>query len=126
MMNKGLEVIEAHYLFGTSYDNIDIVVHPQSRAIVHSSIETADTYVIAQLGWPADMRLPLLYAVSGPARVSNFLEAIRPGRYRLADVQGTGLYDKYPCIPLGRKLSNHCPITYYVRVPDNSLNATVP
>lgn len=66
MMNKGLEVIEAHYLFGAGYDNIDIVVHPQS--IIHSAIETQDTSVIAQLGWP-DMRLPLLYSISWPARV---------------------------------------------------------
>ena len=66
MMNKGLEVIEAHYLFGAAYDDIDIVVHPQS--IVHSAVEAQDTSVIAQLGWP-DMRLPLLYAVSWPARV---------------------------------------------------------
>jgi hypothetical protein len=48
MMNKGLEVIEAHYLFGVGYDNIDIVIHPQS--IIHSMIETVDTSVIAQLG----------------------------------------------------------------------------
>lgn len=52
MMNKGLEVIEAHYLFGASYDDIDIVIHPQS--IVHSMIETQDTSCLAQLGW-ADM-----------------------------------------------------------------------
>ena len=66
MMNKGLEVIEAHYLFGAAYDDIDVVVHPQS--IVHSAIETQDNSVIAQLGWP-DMRLPLLYSVSWPHRV---------------------------------------------------------
>ena len=65
LMNKGLEVIEAHYLFGASYDNIEIVVHPQS--IVHSMVETSDSSVIAQLGWP-DMRLPILYTMSWPAR----------------------------------------------------------
>ena len=48
LMNKGLEVIEAHYLFGTSYDNIDVVIHPQS--IIHSMVETADSSVLAQLG----------------------------------------------------------------------------
>jgi len=57
MMNKGLEVIEAHYLFGTGFDDIDIVVHPLS--IVHSMIETQDSSCISQLGW-ADMRLPLV------------------------------------------------------------------
>ena len=48
LMNKGLEVIEAHYLFGTAYDNIDVVIHPQS--IIHSMVETADSSVLAQLG----------------------------------------------------------------------------
>ena len=96
MMNKGLEVIEAHYLFGTDYDNIDIVVHPQS--IVHSAIESADTSVIAQLGWP-DMRLPLLYSISWPARV--------PMPWKPFDFATVGTmtfkapdHDKYPCIPL--------------------------
>jgi len=96
MMNKGLEVIEAHYLFGTSYDNIDIVVHPQS--IIHSAIEAADTSVIAQLGWP-DMRLPLLYSISWPARV--------PMPWKPLDLAAIGTltfkapdHEKYPCIPL--------------------------
>ncbi|EFN58715.1 hypothetical protein CHLNCDRAFT_29723 [Chlorella variabilis] len=66
LMNKGLEVIEAHYLFGAAYDAIDIVIHPQS--IIHSMVETADSSVLAQLGWP-DMRLPILYTMSWPARV---------------------------------------------------------
>jgi 1-deoxy-D-xylulose-5-phosphate reductoisomerase len=65
LMNKGLEVIEAHYLFGAAYDDIDVVIHPQS--IVHSMVETADSSVIAQLGWP-DMRLPILYTLSWPRR----------------------------------------------------------
>ncbi len=50
LMNKGLEVIEAHYLFGLDYDNIEIVIHPQS--IIHSMIELADSSVLAQMGWP--------------------------------------------------------------------------
>ena len=96
MMNKGLEVIEAHYLFGASYDEIDIVVHPQS--IVHSAIETSDTSVIAQLGLP-DMRLPLLYSIAWPARV--------PMPWKPLDLAAIGTltfkapdHDKYPCIPL--------------------------
>ena len=68
LMNKGLEVIEAHYLFGAGYDDIEIVVHPQS--IVHSMVETADSSVLAQLGWP-DMRLPILYTMSWPHRVNT-------------------------------------------------------
>ena len=65
LMNKGLEVIEAHYLYGTDYDNIEIVIHPQS--IIHSMVETADSSVLAQLGWP-DMRLPILYTLTWPER----------------------------------------------------------
>eukprot|EP00249_Psilotum_nudum_P020817 c27857_g2_i1 orf=345-1784(+) len=67
LMNKGLEVIEAHYLFGAEYDNIEIVIHPQS--IIHSMVETQDSSVLAQLGWP-DMRLPILYTLSWPDRIS--------------------------------------------------------
>nr|AAT47184.1 1-deoxy-D-xylulose-5-phosphate reductoisomerase [Taxus cuspidata] len=66
LFNKGLEVIEAHYLYGVDYDNIEIVIHPQS--IIHSMVETQDSSVLAQLGWP-DMRLPILYTMSWPERV---------------------------------------------------------
>nr|GLL22358.1 1-deoxy-D-xylulose 5-phosphate reductoisomerase, chloroplastic [Ipomoea trifida] len=66
LFNKGLEVIEAHYLFGTDYDNIEIVIHPQS--IIHSMVETQDSSVLAQLGLP-DFRLPLLYTLSWPDRI---------------------------------------------------------
>lgn len=66
LMNKGLEVIEAHELFGVSYDDIDVVVHPQS--IVHSMVEFTDGATIAQLSEP-DMRLPIGYALAYPARL---------------------------------------------------------
>jgi 1-deoxy-D-xylulose-5-phosphate reductoisomerase len=96
LMNKGLEVIEAHYLFGVDYDNIDIVVHPQS--IIHSLIEVQDTSVLAQLGWP-DMRLPLLYAMSWPDRLPTNWEKfdlVKAGdlTFRAPDRA------KYPCIDL--------------------------
>lgn len=68
LMNKGLEVIEAHYLFGLDYDHIEIVIHPQS--IIHSMIELADSSVLAQLGWP-DMKLPILYCMSWPERLDT-------------------------------------------------------
>ncbi|MDU2066569.1 MAG: 1-deoxy-D-xylulose-5-phosphate reductoisomerase, partial [Sporomusaceae bacterium] len=74
LANKGLEVIEAHWLFSLPYDDIDVVVHPQS--IVHSMIQTIDGSVIAQLGQP-DMRLPIQYAFSYPARL--------PGHYPQLD-----------------------------------------
>lgn len=68
LMNKGLEVIEAHYLFGLDYDHIEIVIHPQS--IIHSMVELADSSVLAQLGWP-DMKLPILYCMSWPSRLET-------------------------------------------------------
>eukprot|EP00953_Heterococcus_sp_UTEX-ZZ885_P041824 21314-Heterococcus_DN1.PRE.1 len=96
MMNKGLEVIEAHYLFGCDYDDIDIVVHPQS--IIHSMVEAQDTSVIAQLGW-ADMRLPLLYSVSWPHRIRMSYKQLD-----LASLQQLTFKEadrvKYPCIDL--------------------------
>ena len=66
LMNKGLEVIEAHHLFGTPYDQIDVVVHPQS--IVHSLIQLCDGATLAHLGYP-DMRVPISYALHYPERV---------------------------------------------------------
>ena len=66
LMNKGLEVIEAHELFGTPFDRIDVVVHPQS--VVHSMVEFTDGSTIAQLSMP-DMRLPIGYALGWPDRI---------------------------------------------------------
>ena len=67
MMNKGLEVIEAHWLFGLPADRIDVVVHRQS--VIHSMVEFCDGAVMAQLGCP-DMRLPIAYALSYPERLN--------------------------------------------------------
>ncbi len=66
LMNKGLEVIEAHHLFGTPYERIEVVVHPQS--IVHSLISLCDGATLAHLGYP-DMRVPISYALHYPDRV---------------------------------------------------------
>jgi 1-deoxy-D-xylulose-5-phosphate reductoisomerase len=68
LMNKGLEVIEAHELFGTPYDGIEVIVHPQS--VVHSMVEFTDGSTIAQLSLP-DMRLPIGYALSHPHRIAT-------------------------------------------------------
>ncbi len=73
LMNKGLEVIEAHELFGIGYDRIDIVVHPQS--IVHSMVELRDGSTLAQLSNP-DMRLPIGYALGWPDRVATAFGAL--------------------------------------------------
>jgi 1-deoxy-D-xylulose-5-phosphate reductoisomerase len=68
LANKALEVIEAHYLFGLAYDQIEVVVHPQS--VVHSFVEFVDGSVLAQLGVPS-MELPVLYALTHPERVPD-------------------------------------------------------
>lgn len=68
LCNKGLEVIEAHQLFNVSYDNIEVLVHPQS--IIHSMVEFNDMSIIAQLGVP-DMKVPIQYAFTYPNRISN-------------------------------------------------------
>ena len=96
LMNKGLEVIEAHFLFGLDYDDIDIVIHPQS--IIHSLIELQDTSVLAQLGWP-DMRLPLLYALSWPERIYTDwepLDLVKAGSLTFKEPD----HQKYPCMQL--------------------------
>ncbi|MGF1676679.1 MAG: 1-deoxy-D-xylulose-5-phosphate reductoisomerase [Rivularia sp. (in: cyanobacteria)] len=96
LMNKGLEVIEAHYLFSLDYDDIEIVIHPQS--IIHSLIELQDTSVLAQLGW-ADMRLPLLYALSYPERIYTDwerLDLVKAGSLTFREPN----HQKYPCMQL--------------------------
>jgi 1-deoxy-D-xylulose-5-phosphate reductoisomerase len=96
LMNKGLEVIEAHYLFGMDYDHIDIVIHPQS--IIHSLIELQDTSMLAQMGWP-DMRLPLLYALSWPERIYTDwepLDLVKSGDLTFREPD----HAKYPCMDL--------------------------
>lgn len=73
MVNKGLEVIEAHFLFGVDYDDIQVVIHPQS--IIHSMVEYIDGSVIAQLG-STDMRLPIQYALNYPRRGNSVAEKL--------------------------------------------------
>lgn len=73
LVNKGLEVIEAHFLFGVDYDNIQVVIHPQS--IIHSMVEYIDGSVIAQLG-STDMRLPIQYALNYPERGQSIAEKL--------------------------------------------------
>ena len=68
LMNKGLEIMEAHWLFGIPIENIDIIIHPQS--IIHSMVEFTDGSFKAQLSFP-DMRLPIQYALTYPERVAN-------------------------------------------------------
>ncbi|CDJ45008.1 1-deoxy-D-xylulose 5-phosphate reductoisomerase, putative [Eimeria tenella] len=73
LMNKGLEVIEAHEAFGVSYENIKVLIHPQ--AILHSAAEMQDGAVLAQLGLP-DMKLPIAYAFTWPHRLPKTFECL--------------------------------------------------
>ncbi len=74
LMNKGLEVIEAHYLFGIPYEKIDVVIHPQS--IIHSMVEYIDGSVIAQMSLP-DMKLPIMYALTFPEKAPAAVKPIK-------------------------------------------------
>jgi len=97
LMNKGLEVIEAHWLFNTPFDNINVLIHPQS--IIHSMVEFADGSVKALLSYP-DMRLPIQYALSYPERLPNphlpklNWEAIKKFTFAQPDI------NTFPCLKL--------------------------
>lgn len=73
LMNKGFEIIEAHYLFNIPVDNIDVVIHPQ--CVIHSMVEFVDGSILAQIG-AVDMRIPIQYALSYPERLNNNLPRI--------------------------------------------------
>ncbi len=93
-MNKGFEVIEAHWLFGMAYDAIDVVVHPQS--IVHSLVEFEDHSVMAQLGLP-DMTIPIQYALTYPKRMPSMagqLKLSEIGKLEFMKVD----YERFPCL----------------------------
>jgi len=99
LMNKGLEIIEAHHLFGVPYDDIEVVVHPGS--IVHSLVEFVDGALLAQMGTP-DMRIPLQYAISGEKHWP-----LKTGRLDLLDT-GSLLFEapdpvRFPCLRLARE-----------------------
>ena len=99
LMNKGFEIIEAHHLFGVSYERIDVVVHPQS--IVHSLVHLNDGASLAHLGYP-DMRVPISYALHFPQRADTGAPAL--------DLAATGELtfeppdlDSFPCLRLARQ-----------------------
>ena len=96
LMNKGLEVIEAHWLFGVPADRIDVVIHPQS--IVHSLVELNDGSMIAQLS-VTDMRLPIQYACSYPDRWDGRVPSLDLTRAGRLDFQAPDL-DRFPCLRL--------------------------
>jgi len=96
LMNKGLEAIEAHHLFGVKLANIQIVIHPQS--IVHSMVEFIDSSVIAQLSNP-DMRLPIQYALTYPARLRSSVKKLDLAKIGSLDFSGPD-FGRFPCLGL--------------------------
>jgi 1-deoxy-D-xylulose-5-phosphate reductoisomerase len=96
MMNKALEVIEAHWLFGAAPRQIEVLIHPQS--VVHSMVEYRDGSVLAQLGQP-DMRTPIAYGMGFPSRIDagvDFLDLLRTGRLEFEAPDD----ERFPCLAL--------------------------
>lgn len=99
MMNKGFEVIEAHWLFGMRPDQIDVVIHPQST--IHSMVEWVDGSILAQLG-PTDMRMPIQYALTYPERVASNQVALDWPKLRRLDFEKVSTR-RFPCLRLARE-----------------------
>jgi len=96
MMNKGLEIIEACWLFNTDPDNIQVVVHPQS--VIHSMVAYSDGSVLAQMGQP-DMRTPIAHAMAWPERIESGVERLDLFAISKLDFEQPD-YDKFPCLRL--------------------------
>ena len=99
LMNKGLELIEAHYLFGLPSERIDIVIHPQST--VHSLVEFVDGSVLAQLG-ALDMRIPIAYALAWPERLETPAERLDLAALGRLDFAAPDL-DRFPALRIARE-----------------------
>ncbi len=99
LMNKGLEIIEAKWLFDVSFDMIEVIVHPQS--IVHSMVEFVDGSVKAQLGAP-DMRLPIQYAIEAPHRLNERYELLDLLKTKPLEFSAPDL-EKFPCLRLAQE-----------------------
>ena len=96
MMNKGLEVIEAHWLFGAQPDQIEVVIHPQS--VIHSMVSYADGSALAQLGNP-DMRTPIAHALAYPDRIDSGVDPIDLARIAQLNFREPD-YQRFPCLKL--------------------------
>lgn len=111
MVNKGLEVIEARWLFDVTYDQIGVIIHPES--IIHSYVEFTDHSIIAQLGMP-DMRVPIQYALSYPQRnatPTSRLNLAQIGKLHFREMD----FERYPCLRLAfecGKLGQSAPAVY--------------
>ena len=96
LMNKGLEIIEAHWLFGMGYDDIDVIIHRES--IIHSMVEFTDGSILAQMGLP-DMKLPIHYALCYPNRAASMSEPLNLAKIgKLTFAQPD--YDTFKCLSL--------------------------
>ena len=102
LFNKGLEMIEAHWLFGMEMDRVEVVIHPQS--IVHSMVEFSDGSVLAQLSY-SDMCFPIQYAVTWPERVPNSLPPLDFGKLAKLEFH-TPRYHDFPALNLARQAGN--------------------
>ncbi len=96
LMNKGLEFIEAHWLFGVPANNIEVLVHPQS--IIHSMVQFKDHSIVAQLGVP-DMRVPIIYALDYPERYSNDVNTLNFHEIGSLTFEKPD-YDRFPCLKI--------------------------
>ena len=99
LMNKGLELIEAHYLFGLPSDRLDIVIHPQS--VIHSMVEFVDGSVLAQLGSP-DMRIPIAYALAWPERMDTPAQRLDLVSIARLDFEAPDI-QRFPALRLARE-----------------------
>jgi len=99
LMNKGLELIEAHYLFGLPSERIEVVIHPQST--VHSLVEFVDGSVLAQLGAP-DMRIPIAYALAWPGRMETPAERLNLARLGRLDFEAPDI-GRFPALRVARE-----------------------
>jgi 1-deoxy-D-xylulose-5-phosphate reductoisomerase len=98
LMNKGLELIEAHFLFGLPYEDIEVVVHPSS--VVHALVRLRDGAALAHLGYP-DMRVPISYALTYPERSATPLEALDLAAGLILEF-GPPDDEAFPCLSLAR------------------------
>ena len=111
LMNKGLEIIEAHHLFNMPYDKIDVVIHPQS--IIHSAIEYVDGSVVAQIGLPS-MHIPIQYAITYPERY----EGIKSKSFSFSEIARLDFeepdYKKFPTLKLAYHAGEMVAVLQYV------------
>ena len=106
LANKGLEVIEAHWLYDVGYDAIEVVIHPQS--VVHSAVRFRDGSLKAQLGTP-DMRLPIQYALTYPRRLPVAGRAARPARRSRGSTSARRTRTRFPALRIAREAGRQGP-----------------